>query len=41
VAIHLKLDDKTAMKRLVGRKYYKKDGRMYLIKDEDEKILVE
>lgn len=41
VAIHLKLDDKTAMKRLVGRKYYKKDGRMYLIKDEDEKTLVQ
>jgi hypothetical protein len=36
----LKLDDKSAMKRLMGRKYYKKDDRMYLIKSDDELELV-
>lgn len=40
VWIHLKLDDKTAMKRLMGRKYYKKDDRMYLIKSDDELELI-
>lgn len=40
VGIYLKLDDKTAMKRLIGRKYYKKDNRMYLIKDELELELI-
>lgn len=40
IGIHLKLDDKTAMERLVGRKYYKKDGRSYLIKNDDELKLI-
>lgn len=41
VGIYLKLDDKTAMERLIGRKYYKKDNRLYLIKDSDELSMVE
>lgn len=40
IGIHLKLDDKSAMKRLMWRKYYKKDERMYLIKNADELELV-
>lgn len=36
LGIYLKLDDKIAMERLVGRRYYKKDNRQYLINSEDE-----
>ncbi len=36
VGIYLKLDEKTAIERLVNRKYYKKDNRMYLIKNDEE-----
>ena len=40
VGIYLKLDEKTAIERLVNRRYYKKDNRMYLIKNEEELELV-
>lgn len=40
VWIYLKLDDKSAMRRLMWRKYYKKDDRMYLIRSDDELELV-
>ncbi len=40
VGIHLKLDDKKAMKRLVGRRYYRNNNMLYLIKDETELELV-
>ncbi|MFA7284558.1 MAG: nucleoside monophosphate kinase [Candidatus Absconditabacterales bacterium] len=40
VGIYLKLDDKKAMQRLMGRRYYRKDNMLYLIKDDQELDLV-
>jgi adenylate kinase len=40
LGIYLKLDDTHAMQRLVWRRYYKKDNRLYLIKSENEMRLV-